>query len=76
MHENAKKWVADQIGPRPCDWCGHLGLQADEKFIHVSPCTRCSRSCYEEERKFYVQLGYDGESDVKLPQGYKIHIPK
>ena len=63
-HQNVTKW--DGKGQRPCDWCGEP--LKDEKFIH--------EKCYQQESLFYTQLGYDGESDVKLPAGYKIHIPE
>lgn len=65
-HNNVIKWnKAGQVGPRPCDWCGET-LNNLEKFLHGD--------CAELERRFYTQLGYDGDSDVKLPAGYNITI--
>jgi len=75
-HINVKLWRHNrEVGPRPCDWCGHP-LDTNTVFIHTQNCPVCGRRCYREESKFYTQLGYDGESDVKLPEGYTIVIPK
>lgn len=75
-HDNVKRWAdAGMPPPRPCDWCG-CPLQPHHKFIHTEKCLHCLRKCYDEESLFYTQLGYDGESDVKLPPGYNIVIPR
>jgi len=75
-HINVKRWKYNgEVGPRPCDWCGHP-LATKTVFIHTQKCPECGRRCYQEESRFYTQLGYDGESDVKLPEGYTIVIPK
>lgn len=65
-HINVSKWKEDKKGRRPCDWCGKPLLN-DEKSIHRD-------TCLSMEARFYTQLGYDGESDVKLPEGYKVVI--
>lgn len=70
-HINVANW--NGTGDRPCDWCGHA--LATEKYIHQGTCATCGRRCEKEEQKFYIQLGYDGESDVKLPPGYKVVVP-
>lgn len=72
-HKNVKDW--DGNGERPCDWCGHL-LLCDKYIHHNAECNECGRKCSEEERRFYIELGYDGYSDVKPPMGYEILIPK
>lgn len=73
MHTNVTKWLAaGSDGPRPCDWCG-CALHG-EKYIHLV-CQECGRPCYRQEALFYTQLGYDGYSDVKLPDGYQVSIP-
>ncbi len=70
-HINVKNW--DGQGKRPCDWCGKpLGV---ESFIHDDNGPGVNGSCFWQESRFYIQLGYDGDSDVVLPEGYKIVIP-
>lgn len=64
-HKNVKEWNGK--GLRPCDWCGKP-LPNGRPYLHVD--------CAEQESKFYIQLGYDGESDVRLPKGYQVVIPE
>lgn len=63
-HINVNRW--DGKGKRPCDWCGKR--LDKEGYIHAA--------CEQQESRFYTQLGYDGESDIKLPNGYQIVIPR
>lgn len=72
-HINAKNWGG--VGPRPCDWCGEP--LTTERWIHDSNGADGSEleSCFGKESRFYIQLGFDGESDVQLPVGYEILIP-
>lgn len=76
-HINVRTWLTKTShgGPRPCDWCGDP-LPRGVSSIHVDACGDCRRKCYDEEARYYTQLGYDGESDVKLPPGYIILIPR
>jgi hypothetical protein len=76
-HKNVDKWLKDKTkaSPRPCDWCGDP-LDRTENYIHEGTCATCGRRCYKEETRFYTQLGYDGDSDIRTPDGYKIVIPK
>lgn len=76
MHRTTKLWIDNGMdSARPCDWCGHAPIE-ESRNIHVQPCPDCKRKCYAEESRFYTQLGYDGESDVKVPEGYQIVIPR
>ena len=63
-HINVKNW--DGSGSRPCDWCGKP--LNDEKYLHPI--------CATAERTFYIQLGYDGESDISLPVGYSTNFER
>lgn len=65
-HINLGKW--NGRGPRPCDWCGNpLDIKQEPGFLHPA--------CAYQERKFYIELGESGESEIRPPSGYKITIP-